>query len=626
MSTAAFRFPLQSQQFELRPYQVDAVGSLRDSLLAGNKRVLLQAGTGCHAAGTGILLYDGRFKSVEDIDVGDCLMGPDSKPRMVFRLHWGRDEMFRVSPRSGGSPFVISQGHLFSLKTTPRRAGLPRQIETVSLAMWLAGTKKFRHLRKLYRVPVEFEPHGKPLALEPYFLGLLLGDGSVIHGVSINTPDPEIVSEVYRQGALHGLDVRITIEPSQANSYFLSRGRNPKRRNTVMEKLAHLSIYGCSSGEKFIPHRYKTASRSDRLEVLAGLLDTDGHMSGAGFDYISKSRKLADDISFVSRSVGLKAHIQECRKSIKAIAFEGTYFRVSISGDCSIIPNRVERKKAPARRQKKCPLVTGFEVESIGRGEYFGFEIDGDHFYLTDDFTVHHNSGKTIVAADVIKKAVAKGSRVLFLAHRRELIDQCSDKLYRFGVHHGIIMAGWRLNLAEQVQVVSIQTLWTRREVMELPEADLIVVDECFPAGTLIDGRPIESVKVGDEIWSFNHEIGRPEKRAVTHKFKSVPSSLLLKIHLSTGKSLPAPQTTPFGMAALTYQLPTWNQGILSRSYVMSQIKPKKCVVCETLQRGWTVLRFSNQEVMEDLAACVQTVMSTISKSKGITTTLPKAS
>ena len=88
-------------------------------------------------------------------------------------------------------------------------------------------------------------------------------------------------------------------------------------------------------------------------------------------------------------------------------------------------------------------------------------------------------SGKTIVAADVIKKAVAKGSRVLFLAHRRELIDQCSDKLYRFGVHHGIIMAGRRQNLAEQVQVVSIQTLWTRREVMELPEADLIVVDEC---------------------------------------------------------------------------------------------------------------------------------------------------
>ena len=562
--SAAFRFPIQAQPFELRPYQTEAVADLRDSLKAGNKRVLLQAGTGCHAAGTSILLYSGRVKSVEDIVVGDRLMGPDSKPRTVSSLHRGRDEMFRVSPRSGGSQFVVNKRHLLSLKTTPGRAGIPRRIETVCLASWLTETKKFRHLRKLYRVPVEFERHGKVLPLEPYFLGLLLGDGSIIRNVSLNTPDPEIVAEVYRQGALHGLDVRVGVEPSLANSYFLSRGRNPKRRNMVIEKLAHLSIYGCSSGEKFIPHRYKTANRRDRLEILAGLLDTDGHMASAGFDYISKSQTLANDIAFVARSVGLKAHVRVCKKGIKASGFEGIYSRVSISGDCSIIPNRVERKKSPVRRQKKCPLVTGFEVESTGMGEYFGFEVDGDHLYLTADFTVHHNSGKTIVAADVIKRAVEKRSRVLFLAHRRELIDQCSDKLFRFGVHHGIIMAGRRLDLAEQVQVASIQTLWTRREVMELPEADLIVIDECFPAGTLIDGRPIESVKVGDRVWSFNHETGQPEKQEVTHKFKSRPSRFLLKVHLSTGKTL-----------TCTPNHPIWN----GHAYVPAvSLEPGDCV------------------------------------------------
>jgi superfamily II DNA or RNA helicase len=91
-------------------------------------------------------------------------------------------------------------------------------------------------------------------------------------------------------------------------------------------------------------------------------------------------------------------------------------------------------------------------------------------------------SGKTIIASEIIKSAVGKGKLVLFLAHRRELIDQCSAKLDAFGVRHGIIMAGRERQQARQVQVASIQTLWSRamrRDVMTLPSADLVVLDEC---------------------------------------------------------------------------------------------------------------------------------------------------
>ena len=66
-------------------------------------------------------------------------------------------------------------------------------------------------------------------------------------------------------------------------------------------------------------------------------------------------------------------------------------------------------------------------------------------------------SGKTIVAAQIIKNAVAKNKYVLFLAHRRELIDQCADKLVRFGVDHGVIMAGRQGHVSQNVQVASIQ-------------------------------------------------------------------------------------------------------------------------------------------------------------------------
>ena len=91
-------------------------------------------------------------------------------------------------------------------------------------------------------------------------------------------------------------------------------------------------------------------------------------------------------------------------------------------------------------------------------------------------------SGKTIIAAQIIKNAVAKKKYVLFLAHRRELIDQCADKLERFGVPHGIIMAGRQGHVSQNVQVASIQTLWHRavkKTRMHLPPTDLIVLDAC---------------------------------------------------------------------------------------------------------------------------------------------------
>lgn len=89
--------------------------------------------------------------------------------------------------------------------------------------------------------------------------------------------------------------------------------------------------------------------------------------------------------------------------------------------------------------------------------------------------------GKTVVAAALIKAAVARGSRCLFLAHRRELIDQTLDKLARFGVPAGVIMAqDPRRDDYLPVQVASVQTLVRRLE--RKPAANIVVVDECHHA------------------------------------------------------------------------------------------------------------------------------------------------
>jgi DNA repair protein RadD len=99
-------------------------------------------------------------------------------------------------------------------------------------------------------------------------------------------------------------------------------------------------------------------------------------------------------------------------------------------------------------------------------------------------------SGKTVIAAAIINEAaIGNQKRVLVLAHTREIIQQTSGKLFSHGVEHGIIQAGFMTRPDEPVQVASIQTLWSRAmrtKRMELPPADLLIVDEAHhcPAET----------------------------------------------------------------------------------------------------------------------------------------------
>jgi DNA repair protein RadD len=102
-------------------------------------------------------------------------------------------------------------------------------------------------------------------------------------------------------------------------------------------------------------------------------------------------------------------------------------------------------------------------------------------------------SGKTVIASEIIKRAVARRHSVLVLAHRREIITQTSRKLHEHGIRHGVIQAGMEklLRPLEAVQVASIQTLHVRAvrsDAMPLPPADLLVIDEGHhcPANTYV--------------------------------------------------------------------------------------------------------------------------------------------
>lgn len=162
--------------------------------------------------------------------------------------------------------------------------------------------------------------------------------------------------------------------------------------------LQALQAYGVL-GNKHVPHALKTGSRATRLDVLAGLLDTDGWKNEAGYYEVTQKREvLADDIVFIARSLGFGATKRQVSKAaVKPDGSRawGTYFRVNVFGEgLHDIPLRCARKRFAAGDLKpvKDARRWGFDVRPAGVQPYFGFQTDGNQRYVLGDFTVTHNS------------------------------------------------------------------------------------------------------------------------------------------------------------------------------------------------------------------------------------------
>ncbi len=379
----------------------------------------VEAMTGCHAKGTRILMYSGNFKSVEDVKTNDIIMGWDSTPRKVLTLCGGFDTMYQITPHNG-TPFVINEEHYLTLRHT-----VGKHIVDIQLKEFLKLKPMAQKQHKLFRRGVTFA-EDQNLPLDPYFLGALLGDGSLDSNLIMTTADEPIAQVVYQQAKKFNCSVR-KAKGKGCYSYYITN--NYKHNNPIKNILKELELFGKKSGTKFIPKNYKLASRQSRLELLAGILDTDGHLyRGLYFDYLSKSETLANDVVFLSRSLGLRANVISTKKYSQT-GKGGIYFRVSICGDVDIIPCKLTRKNTFHKKPNKNALVTGFTVEKLKRDRYYGFVIGGDHRYLFEDFYVTHNSGKTIA---FVALTVERKQSTLVLVNTVELANQTVNAFTKF--------------------------------------------------------------------------------------------------------------------------------------------------------------------------------------------------
>lgn len=225
-------------------------------------------------------------------------------------------------------------------------------------------------------------------------------------GVGVETAEGDVEAVMTGRAELSEAQIDNLIDKLPMKEH----GVGKQRVNVLLSAMRRLGVVsdsearGPESDRKHIPDAYKFGSRSTRLKVLAGLIDSDGcydrRFNRFVFTQSERSHtRLFDDFVFVARSLGLK--VWTSRQEAKTTTYQGkpihggAQLRAYVMGAIYDIPTLLRSKMAADRVTGGDRL--GHEVLSIEQREaeedFFGFEVDGNKRFLRKDFLVVHNSG-----------------------------------------------------------------------------------------------------------------------------------------------------------------------------------------------------------------------------------------
>ena len=420
------------EKLALRKFKIKSILPDATILILGKRR------TGkCQIYGTKVLMYDGTIKNVEDIKVGDQVMGDDSAPRNVLETHSGTDIMYKVENKKGES-YTVNSHHILSLKWTAKKFMFERtermsfQVRyfdknkikvihkdfsyrgkdkdkdkvydeakryydniiddlyvDIPIKEYLALSKKYKENLLGYQVSaLTFPEQNVELSIDPYMIGYWLGDGTS-NNSNITTQD----STVLHYFANNLEQYNLYLDYKNKYTYKVSSGYGQKG-NVFLKALRDLDMLN----NKHIPHIYKCNTRENRLKLLAGFIDADGHLSKQNDFEITqceKHEKLLDDIIYLARSLGFTAYKHDKKTSwthngVKKI---GKAFRIHINGEgIEEIPTLIPRKRAQKRNDRVNALVSQIKITQLPEDRYFGIELDGNNRYVLGNFIVTHNS------------------------------------------------------------------------------------------------------------------------------------------------------------------------------------------------------------------------------------------
>lgn len=324
-----------------------------------------------------------------DIHVGDMLFGDDGKPTKVTHIPFDEVTDIYTVTLSDGRKLQCSLGHLFKV----RDARKGKKLRVLSLETIL--NSDYYHKRKdgkyeaHYSIPVnrgvEFDE--RQVTIDPYVLGLVLGDGCLRTGykscVMFTSRNEDI--DTYRQYSPYVID--------KVKGKYSYRIRIP----FVDRLLDEYKLNGTDSSTKFIPEDYIFNSKEVRLNVLKGILDTDGTVNNNGVPMLTTtSKRLADDVEFLCRSLGIST-----RRFTKQGKYYGKVckltYNITILADSSVF--NLERKKVKVTTYPTVHSRCRKDWTHIVDISYSHKELakcvtvdNESHCYQIGEFVVTHNS------------------------------------------------------------------------------------------------------------------------------------------------------------------------------------------------------------------------------------------
>ncbi len=386
---------------------------------------------GCQPKDSKVLMADGTFKNIQDVTVGDSVLSPQQDGSYLFSKvlntsSWFSKENYDVVQlnRNKKTLYTCSSNHLipFNYRTNPRERLTPEECK-------LSRKERFKVLQQKKRLPSQWKikhyeakdyfplsakgvkknsttltafpiPHfhnQKNCEIEPYCLGAFLGDGC-IHSkhLSITSITPEIIGYVSRYYDVIRTSGKAMTEAKDYHFSIVSE---------LYNQLTKYNLYGCKSGNKFIPAQALLSDLDYRRKLLAGLIDTDGYYSNGSYEYTSKSKVLIENIKSLVYSIGGRTgKIRKVTKTIKSIDFKGTYWSISFYLGDSDIPVQLKYKKRDINTFYLSSNRLSIELKPSKPCEVYGFELDSpSSWYITDNWMVTHNSGKSVLAMQIAR-------------------------------------------------------------------------------------------------------------------------------------------------------------------------------------------------------------------------------
>ena len=328
------------------------------------------------ALDTPILTING-FKELKDVKVGDYIFTEKGKQTKVIKKSevFNNRECYKVI-FSDGSEIIADAEHDWMVETRLERSRVcdfRKRNKTIPVRLLKKTTKELsqdiyvksgNRLEVNYSIPVTepIELEEKNLLVEPYFLGQWLGDGTS-DGSGITTADEETIEYIYKYAKNLGFEVRITKAGGCSKTYNITSKRQGIRKKTIHSLLRQIGVLN----NKHIPEKYLLGSKQQRLELLQGLMDSDGTISKSGHcSFTSTKKRLANDVRKLLWTLGIKNTMIESEAKIYGVTKSKSYL-VAFTTDLKVfrLKRKLDRMVQTNIRTKRRFIVDIKKVNSV---------------------------------------------------------------------------------------------------------------------------------------------------------------------------------------------------------------------------------------------------------------------